>query len=367
MKWNPQQDLALRDVSLWFNSHTKIKPIYRVFGYAGTGKSTLARHFADEVDGHVQYAAFTGKAASVMRDNGCYNATTIHSLIYKVLEDKKGRVKFVLNTKSALKGAALLVIDECSMVDKRIGEDLLSFGVPILVLGDPAQLPPPGGAGFFTEHKPDNMLTEIHRQAEDNPIIHLSKLVREGNKLSLGSYGNSRIVEKIGRSTATDADQIIVGRNATRMQKNYQVRRMLGHGDGLFPIVGDKLICLKNDHDLGIYNGETFLVDAVEQTSLVASSDTIMMAIDGDNRSHAINVKVPKALFTGEKIPPSAKILKEGQHFDFGYAITCHKSQGSQWPDVLIYDESWCFRDDWQRWLYTAITRASEKITVIKS
>jgi exodeoxyribonuclease-5 len=366
MKWNNQQEKALRDVDRWFYTESKHKPIYRVFGYAGTGKSTLARHFASNIDGHVCYAAFTGKAASVMRRAGCVGAKTIHSLIYKTEEDEKGRVTFRLNrNNSDLKGAALLIVDECSMVDEKIGRDLLSFGVPILVLGDPAQLPPPGGAGFFTECEPDNMLTEIHRQAEDNPIIHLSKLVREGNRLSKGDYGESRIVSKIGRQTAIDADQILVGRNATRMDKNYKMRRMLGYGDGLYPVVNDKLICLKNDSSLGIYNGMMFKVDGINQQLSGPKSKFFHMSLDGEDYTHAIMVKVPKAMFSGERIPPGSWILKEGQQFDYGYAITTHKAQGSQWENVLIYDESWCFRDEWQRWLYTAITRASERVTMV--
>lgn len=365
MEWNEQQGKALKDVDRWFYQESRQKPIYRVFGYAGTGKSTLARHFASNIDGDVCYAAFTGKAASVMRKAGCHGASTIHSLIYKAEEDDKGRLHFKLNKQSNLKEASLLIVDECSMVDRKIGNDLLSFGVPILVLGDPAQLPPPTGAGFFTEQTPDNMLTEIHRQADGNPIIHLSKLVREGVKLKPGTYGESRVVSKISRQTALDANQIIVGRNATRMDKNYQMRRMIGHGDGLLPVVNDKLICLKNDSTLGIYNGMMFTVDGINQQLSGAKSKFIHMSLDGEDYSHPIMVKVPKALFSGEKIPPGSPILKQGQQFDYGYAITCHKSQGSQWDDVLIYDESWCFREEWQRWLYTAITRAAEKITMV--
>ena len=72
------------------------------------------------------------------------------------------------------------MIDECSMVDAELGRDLMSFDVPVLVLGDPAQLPPIQGGGFFTEAEPDAMLTEVHRQAQDDPIVRLSMEVREG-------------------------------------------------------------------------------------------------------------------------------------------------------------------------------------------
>lgn len=370
VEWNSQQNDALMGVDHWFRNESKTNPIYRVFGYAGTGKSTLARHFAENVDGDVLYAAFTGKAADVMRKNGCHGASTIHSLIYKAkevtLETGEKKVVFMLDGDSALSEAALLIVDECSMVDERIGKDLLSFRTPILVLGDPAQLPPPTGAGFFTNSKPNSMLTEIHRQADGNPIIHLSKHVREGGRLKLGDYGSSRVVEKISRADATGADQIIVGRNATRQTKNKQLRNMLGF-EGILPQVEDKLICLKNERKLGIYNGGIFYVDEVAKANQKQNPKYMPLTVTDEDGENTVEVSAVKALFTGEKIPPNSNLLKNGQQFDYGYAITCHKSQGSQWDNVLIYDESWCFRDEWSRWLYTAITRAADKVTVVKS
>ena len=154
--------------------------IFRLFGYAGTGKTTLARHLAERVDGKVLFAAFTGKAALVMRSKGCERASTIHSLIYKPRESGEEIPSFDLWDDAPASKAALIVIDECSMVDAELGRDLMSFGVPVLVLGDPAQLPPIQGGGFFTDAEPDAMLTEVHRQAEDNPIIRLSMDIREG-------------------------------------------------------------------------------------------------------------------------------------------------------------------------------------------
>src|SRR6188508_2082211 len=187
--FSPQQDAALKAVDAWL----KAKPgrngtpqVFRLFGYAGTGKTTLAQHIAEAVDGEVKYAAFTGKAASVMRGKGCHNASTIHSLIYRARESGEEVPNFDLWDEAPASKAALIIIDECSMVDAELGRDLLSFGVPLLVLGDPAQLPPIAGGGFFTEHDPDAMLTEVHRQAQDDPIVRLSMQVRAGERLALG-------------------------------------------------------------------------------------------------------------------------------------------------------------------------------------
>ena len=176
MEWSPQQDAALQAVSLWLKRGAP--QVFRLFGYAGSGKTTLARAIAEAQDGEVLFGAFTGKAALVMRTKGCRDARTIHSMIYRTKETDSEEPLFVLNEESPAAKAELIIIDECSMVDAELGRDLLSFGKPVLVLGDPAQLPPIKGAGFFTEAEPDAMLTEVHRQAADNPIIRLSMTIR---------------------------------------------------------------------------------------------------------------------------------------------------------------------------------------------
>ena len=163
---------------------TRARPqVFRLFGYAGTGKTTLARHVAENVDGEVQFGAFTGKAALVLREKGCGEARTIHSMIYRPKDLDTEEPSFVLNEDSPASKASLIVIDECSMVDEELGRDLLSFGKKVLVLGDPAQLPPVKGGGYFTEQEPDVMLTDVHRQAADNPIVRLSMQIRAGERL----------------------------------------------------------------------------------------------------------------------------------------------------------------------------------------
>lgn len=364
MAWTEQQAAALKAVDKWFYQESKKKQIFRVFGYAGTGKTTLANHFAENIDGLVCFAAFTGKAALVMRKNGCPDARTIHSLIYKaIVNEDTGEVTFEINKESALTDAALVVIDECSMVDEDLAKDLLSFRVPVLVLGDPAQLPPVSGAGYFTEVKPDVMLTEIHRQSKDNPIIYLATQVRNGIRPDLGEYEQSKVILKASRVDALEADQIIVGRNVTRSDMNMRIRRMLDHNADM-PVPSDKLICLKNDKKLGIFNGGMFTLKRILKNKYKTQFFNMMLESDDEERPPLV-AKIHKSFFIDEVPVPDWRALKNSQEFDYGYAITCHKSQGSQWDSVLIYDESWCFRDQWERWLYTAITRASEKVTII--
>src|SRR5467141_2876956 len=160
--FSPQQDAALTAVASWLKAKPgqgNTPPLFRLFGYAGTGKTTLARHLAEDVDGKVAFAAFTGKAALVMRRKGCEGASTIHSLIYRARESGEETPSFELWDDAPASKAKLIVIDECSMVDAELGRDLLSFGVPLLVLGGPAHMQQNKGGGFFTSKKHNTMLT----------------------------------------------------------------------------------------------------------------------------------------------------------------------------------------------------------------
>jgi exodeoxyribonuclease-5 len=364
VQWSPQQDVALAAVSRWLKAGDE--QVFRLFGYAGTGKTTLARHIAENADGDVVFAAFTGKAAHVMRGKGCTGASTIHSLIYRMRGEDEDGPTFALNDDSAAGRAKLIVIDECSMVDAEIGRDLLSFGAPVLVLGDPAQLPPIAGGGFFTTDEPDIMLTEVHRQAADDPIVHLSMIVREGGTLSEGSYGASRVVSRgdIEPEEVTAADQVLVGRNNTRRSYNGRIRELLKRGSPL-PVAGDKLVCLRNVRKRGLLNGSLWRVDKVgkPRKTLLRFTLTPEDAEEGGRRAI---VSINPAFFDGTAEALSPAERRRSGEFDYGYVLTVHKSQGSQWDDVMLFDESFAFREHRSRWLYTGITRAATRITVVR-
>jgi exodeoxyribonuclease-5 len=371
--FSPQQDAALVAVSDWLKARpgTGSTPqVFRLFGYAGTGKTTLARHLAESVEGKVSYAAFTGKAALVMRAKGCGGASTIHSLIYKTRESGEESPSFELWDDAPASKAKLIVIDECSMVDAELGRDLLSFGIPLLVLGDPAQLPPIQGAGFFTEAEPDAMLTEVHRQAQDDPIVRLSMMVREGERLEPGRYGDSEVVLRsdFDPDRVIEADQILVGRNNTRRAYNTRLRERLGREESL-PVAGDKLVCLRNNRKKALFNGGLWTVKerGVGKTGNIV---TMRIAPDADLSGSALGVKgikvsVRRECFLGGIEDFDWPQRKKYDEFDFGYVLTVHKSQGSQWDDVVLFDESFAFPDSRARWLYTGITRAAKKLTVV--
>ena len=375
MQFSPQQDEALKAVSRWLKEGRP--QIFRLFGYAGTGKTTLARHFAEHVDGSVQFAAFTGKAAQVLRAKGATNARTIHSLIYRprgeeaIADETTGKTSmsptFSLNRQSPVARAKLIVVDECSMVDEQLGRDLLTFGTPVLVLGDPAQLPPISGGGFFTEHEPDFLLTEIHRQARDNPIIRLALDVREGREFMKGDFGTAQVIgrEDVDQDLVLSADQVLVGTNRTRRRYNQRLRELKGFA-GPLPQAGDKLVCLRNDPAKGLLNGSLWKVMTASKETVKPGINLLVSPEEDDPDRGVSKIKLLKAAFETPEADIAWQQKKRFDDFDYGYALTVHKAQGSQWDEVVLFDESYAFRDTRQRWLYTAITRAAERLTIVR-
>jgi exodeoxyribonuclease V len=358
----PQQDAALTAAAKWLKRGEP--KLFRLFGYAGTGKTTLAKKLAEDVDGAVAFGAFTGKAALVMRAMGCEDARTIHSLIYRASETETGEPVFVLNEDSPVARSKLVIVDECSMVDAELGRDLLSFGKPVLVLGDPGQLPPVNGGGFFTSADPDVMLTEVHRQAAHNPILRMSMLVREGHHLVPGSYGESKVVKRaeIDSAMVTAADQLLVGLNRTRRAYNTRMRELFGRAS-VFPEAGDKLVCLKNNNKKGLLNGGIWLV---KSTVPARKKKLLMNAISEDDPTEKPRrIGVLPEFFQGLEDTLAPLIRKDSDEFDYGYALTVHKAQGSQWDNVILFDESFAFREHRARWLYTGITRAAHRLTIV--
>jgi exodeoxyribonuclease-5 len=362
--FTPHQDAALSAAASWFKAARGRASIFRLFGYAGTGKTTLAKHIAEGVDGKVLFAAFTGKAACVMRSKGCASASTIHSLIYRARESGEQTPSFDLWHEAPASKAKLIVIDECSMVDAELARDLMSFGVPLLVLGDPAQLPPIQGGGFFTGAEPDAMLTEVHRQAQDDPIVRLSMEIRAGRSLVQGRYGETEVVQRseLDPKRVLDADQVLVGRNVTRRAYNARLRARRGFADAL-PMAGDKLVCLRNNRRKGLFNGGLWMVK--EKPKARRQIIRLHLKPDEDLEHRMVKVSVRPECFTGEIDELEWPQRKPYDEFDFGYVLTVHKAQGSQWDDVVLFDESGAFADNRERWLYTGVTRAAKRLTVV--
>ena len=344
----------------------------RVFGFAGTGKTTMAKEIAKSINGYVHYMAFTGKAALVLRKKGCTGASTIHSAIYKPNDLGDGRTEFAWNPDGPLSMARLAVVDEVSMVGPDVGKDVLRYNTKVLVLGDPFQLQPVSGEGFFTNVEPDILLTEIHRQAADNPIIRMSMDIREGRGLSLGQYGDSLVVRRNEvdrewlREQVLGADQLLCGKNATRQTFNNRVRELkkLPARDPFWaPVQGDRLVCLKNNNTKGLLNGGLWSVHSV--TSYDGQRFGMLVDNLDDDKAPRTEVEVPYQYFTGTEKDLGWRVKKITDEFTYGYALTVHKSQGSQWDNLLLFDESAIFREQRAQHQYTGVTRAAERITVV--
>lgn len=399
MKWSPQQADALDQVHRWFKDPRK-KQVLNFQGVAGTGKTSIARHFAEGVEGAVYFVTYTGKAAHVLRKKGCPEATTIHKLLYlpkdrsrnrlrslerellslpddaseeiirrlrKAIDDEKERLAkpaFSLNEESRAKFASLIIVDECSMVGAKIGSDLVSLGVPIIALGDPAQLPPVKDTGFFDQTEPDILLTEIHRQAEGSPVIKLATMARNGKNIEHGDYGNGCLViprADMDKEMAMGVDQILVGKNTTRRQINKRMRDLYGL-TGPLPEQTDKIVCLQNDHERGLLNGSLWKVSDI----LPVDEDRATMLIDplDDDDAFSMSLDCHLHFFQGRDNQLPYHERKEAGQFDYGYALTTHKAQGSQWDSVLIFNE-WKYNHA-KEWLYTAITRAAERVIIVQ-
>ena len=413
MEWGAQQDKALSQVSAWLKNPGD-KQVFKLFGYAGTGKTTLAKHFAEGIS-RVAFGAYTGKAALVLRQKGCMNAATLHSMIYLPspkseaeiaemreqlftlklsLQEPEGlmltdeevaanqRVKFLqtqieeenerlqqprftLNHNSDVKSCDLIIVDEVTMVDQKMGEDLCSFGVPILVLGDPGQLPPVGGNGYFTKGGCDILLTEVHRQAKENPILRLATQVRNKQQLTLGKYGDSEVISmaelKERTNQVQELDMVLCGRNKTRRTTNQRLRELRGI-DTLYPVAGEQLVCLKNSAQEGLLNGGLWTVQSVED-----HSDDLRryMTVSSNDEPVTADVDALSMIFRGEDTNKVDYFTIASAHwFDFGNCLTVHKSQGSQWERGLVMDESECFRGFEPNHLYTALTRFSEEVLI---
>ena len=353
-----------------------------IAGFAGTGKSTLVKFLISELgieNKYIAYACFTGKAALVLQQKG-QDAVTLHKLLYKSYKKKDGTFAHIPKEELDFP-YKLIVIDEVSMCPKHIWEQALKHDVHIIALGDPFQLPPIGEDNGILAN-PHIFLDEVMRQALESDIIKLSMDIRAGKPLQLMNGNDVKVVSKnqVVSGMYTWADQIICGKNATRRLVNNQMRTLLGYGAE--PQDGDKIICLKNYWDTNNESGDplingmigtlkdvrlgqdqgilgrdfkaNFIPDFTEDGMKDLSMDYKLMT-----QGNPTFAKDAKPMFRGGKKIPFP------MEFDYGYAITCHKAQGSSWSKVLLFEEV-LNRETHARWLYTAITRAVEKIVIVK-
>jgi len=366
MQLSDEQGQAVKAVVNWFKGK---KQVFELSGPAGTGKTTLAKYITEELGltgSEVMFCAFTGKAALVLSQKGCSPSSTVHGLIYKAHQNEQTGVwSYRLSTEYIRElGVKLIVLDEAPMLGADIAEDLVYCGVKVLALGDKHQLPSVNGEAYFGVREPDFLLTEVHRQAADSPIIALATLVRSGGTLKIGNYGDSRVIsaKKFDPQMMLEADQVLCGRNDTRHYLNNLYRIATGKKEhGWEPQSGERLICLRNSRDRGFLNGQFF---TVEESNSDGRDVEVLIKPQDCPETLAVKISTPIEYFKGEDAQLDWRVKKSCDEFAFGWVVSCHKFQGSQAEHVLILDQSKVFREHHARWLYTSLTRASEKVTV---
>ena len=391
--------------------------VFVLSGYAGTGKTFLIDYIVREVlmlkiGSEAVFVSPTGKAAANLVKSGTL-AGTVHSLIYLRDEDdfdldangeiiEREELSFIKKEKIDEK-IRLIIIDEASMINETVLNDLLSFHVKCLFCGDGAQLPPVNGTCPLLAN-PHYTMKEIVRQAADNPIIQVATMARKGETIPYGNYGDKVcVIRKNALSKAErtrlflKADQIICGRNVTRNAINQEVRAYKGiPADNILPIEGEKLICTLNDWEKPLDTGKKFhLVNGIIGNGFdikEQEDDLATMEFQADFMEYGVKVPFDTGIFLYGKYKHAygqrAVHLVDGTvvheynyellrrlkavseepicRFEFAYAVTCHKAQGSEFDFVIVFDESWAFNEERSRWLYTAITRAKEKLLIVR-
>lgn len=358
------------------------EPYTVIAGPAGSGKSSLVRFIIDALDlpeDKVVYITYTGKASLVLRNKGCHNAITAHKLLYHAKEKPDGTFEF--KPKKYLDyDYKIIVLDECSMLPEDMWTLLLSHKVHVIALGDKEQLPPVDGDSKILDN-PHVILDEVVRQALDSPIIRLSVDIREGKWLEYGGPKECRVMppERVSDKLLMGADQVLCGKNITRHCLNERLRKIkFGEQYVNKPLEGDKIICLKNDWGTLADNEEPLINGMVGVLNNIKLEDGRLykpaMTADFTSNNNGLykDLRMDYKIFTEKETtvnkdnwmmyPKNAR----AHEFDYAYAVTVHKYQGSEAEKVVVYDEWLGDRDFHRRWLYTAVTRSSKMLVVVK-
>jgi len=384
LELSQKQKDALDTILKW---HKELPSQYITLGgYAGTGKTSLMGYLSNIVrekdkKTKIAFCSYTGKASRVLQrklkdTDSIYKYDyigTIHRLIYRPIIDDRGEIIGWEKLPTDDFQYDFIIIDEASMVTQDIWRDLLSYGKPLLAVGDHGQLPPVEGK-FNLMEKPTLRLEEIYRQEANNPIIMLSEVARKYGTINVEQFSkNVRKLDKRDPETGEflenmfegyDKDtMVLTGYNKSRIRLNKGIRQLLGF-ESEFPTSNDRVICLKNNHLEDIYNGMMGTLVSISEDS-VGNLKFFDVDIEFDDEEYPFLGKASIEQFNSDTTlfnPPEGINL-----FDFGYALTVHKAQGSQAKRVVVFEERFKSMNDemWRRWLYTAVTRASDELYIV--
>ena len=382
---SPKQKKTLESILDWYRS--KKSQYITLGGYAGTGKTSLLGHLNTrlhkEYEGiSIAYCSFTGKASVVLKKKLQETKSllpsdfvgTIHRLIYKAVVDDNDNVIGWEKISADMFNYDLIIVDEASMVSEEIWNDLLSFQRPILAVGDHGQLPPVEGK-FNLMSAPMLRLEEIYRQEKGNPIIVVSELARKYGEIPIMDF--SPYVRKLSRedsdtqeflsdhlSSYDQNSMVLVGYNNTRVKLNSGIRQYLEF-DSPIPQVEDRVICLRNNAELGIFNGMLGTLYGIKKIDVDGMIEFYDVDIQFDGEQDMFHGNISVSQFG--KSETLRDVARDINLFDFGYALTVHKSQGSQAEKVILFEERFSQMSDdmWRRWLYTGVTRAVSELYII--
>lgn len=374
-------------LKLTLSRYRNREPYTVISGYAGSGKSTLVKFIVEALEldpAQVAYCAFTGKAAQVLRSKGNPGAMTAHRLLYDFKPRANGTFYKRPKRIGQLDFYKLIVVDEVSMLPEEMWRLLLTHGIHVLACGDPGQLPAIT-EGCTVLEKPHVFLDEIMRQAQESEIIRLTMDIREGKIIKPYTGKEINIVRKkdLVDGMFTWADQVICATNKTRNLYNNYFRQMKFGDIPDEPQEGEKLICLKNNWDVlstsydALVNGTTGIVGNINKYGwhpLLEEEVRMTIIPDGEDQGIFPNILVDWKLLLTDEPTINKETFKyfKGEDVErpneltYGYVVTCHKAQGSEWERILVLEENFPFDPiEHRRWLYTATTRASEKLTLV--
>ncbi len=379
-----QQIQCSKLIKEWFPKEDILE--FVLAGWAGTGKSFMIEHIIDVLNlnpdsGEVIFATFMGKASLVVtrKAGGKYTCYTLHKTLYYAKKDpRSGKVTFHPKTAEHFVGVKLIIVDEASMITKELLRILRTLKIKILFIGDHGQLPPIGEADREMynrlKYRPDFVLTEIQRQAEGNPIIALATQIRNDEKINIGKYGEGVLIIPKSQimkysSSLINADQVLCGLNATRHRYNGNIRDLLGI-KSQDPVNGDKLICLRNNWNRGIedyalVNGMVGFIDNVKSINKYFNYDFRPDFLNDHVNVYSMQEEIHGKYVDYQSLTRQEKDMLDS--FNYGYAITTHKAQGSEWDKVFGINETFKGNEAGihgynKEWLYTLCTRPAEKL-----
>lgn len=381
-----QEEAVYKGVS-WYYIHSAKKPIFVVGGLAGTGKSSSVKKVCEAIGilpKNILYCALTGKVVSVLRQKG-HTANTIHKIFYnaKVIKDK-----VYFNLKHNIPpNIELIVIDELGMITDEMVDDILSFGVPTIGLGDPKQVGPVFGENKYIQEKNlDIFLTKVMRTDDSSGILDIAKYYREKNIPDFGVYGRSRVLkDKKDLKDYSEYDMVICWKNKTRRNLNQIIRKDMGY-EGVYPKKGERVYFRQNNYNQKIvYEGiDIYVANGLEckmlEDSEVIDDDIIRIKCKPtfipDYEDIYFEIDCCKMVFDSylyeKQIDLDYIIMKYKDHevdmifMDFAWAVTTHASQGSGWGNILVIDECYRGRGEYYNICYTSVTRGEVSVDVLR-